>query len=238
MPVKVTRSAGAAKKRPARRSAKKPASSVAVEKAGSADQLGPKGQATRKLLNQTILELVNEKGYPNLRLKDICDRTGLTIGAFYFHYENKDRALEGVAVEAARDLFLDISSDIESKPLLEEFHLTIRDYQRGYSDPSRVGGTRMMRSMIPANAQVTEVYFAERAKVIDKLVEASSAERRKAGKRNGPERAVIEYLFCGLADFLELVYLRDDPALKKSAGATKTLAKRLASLWYDAVMNA
>jgi len=206
--------------------------------AGNDGDLGPKGQATRRLLNRTILELVNEKGYTNLRLKDVCERTGLTIGAFYFHYENKNKALEGVAAEAARGLFNRIRSDIEAKPLLDEFRLTIDDYQRGYSEPSLIGGTRMMRSMIPANAYVTEIYFQERKKVINKLVEAASAERKTQGRRNGPERAVIEYLFCGLADFLEMVYLRDDPALRKSAGSKATLAKRMAAIWYDAVMNA
>jgi len=199
---------------------------------------GRKGQATREVLDKAIMELVNERGFSNFRLQDLCDRTGLTIGAFYFHYKNKDRALESVAAQSAGELFATISSDIEEQPLEEEFRLTIRDYQRGYSDPRLREQTRMMRSMIPANPVVTETYFAARGKIIKKLVENAAAERRSKGLRSGPERAVIEYLFSGLADFMEMLYLGDDRELKKSAGSDRKIAERLARLWYRAVMEA
>ena len=80
-------------------------------------KLGKKGQATRDMLDKAILELVNERGFTNFRLQDLCDKTGLTIGAFYFHYKNKDQALESVAAGAAESLFSTIESDIEAKPL-------------------------------------------------------------------------------------------------------------------------
>lgn len=199
---------------------------------------GRKGQATREVLDKAILQLVNERGFMNFRLQDLCDSTGLTIGAFYFHYKNKDHALESVAAQAAGELFATIASDIEAQPLEEEFRLTIRDYQRGYSDPRLREQTRMMRSMIPANAMVTETYFAARGKIIKKLVENAAAERKSNGLRSGPERAVVEYLFSGLADFMEMLYLGNDRELKRSAGNDRKIAQRLARLWYRAVMEA
>lgn len=199
---------------------------------------GRKGLATKEVLDTAIMELVNELGFSNFRLQALCDRTGLTIGAFYFHYKNKDHALESVAAQSAGELFATISSDIEEQPLEEEFRLTIRDYQRGYSDPRLREQTRMMRTMIPANPVVTETYFAARGKIIKKLVDNATAERRSKGLKPGPERAVIEYLFSGLADYMEMLYLGDDVELKKSAGSERKVAERLARLWYRAVMEA
>jgi len=201
-------------------------------------ELGKKGQSTRKMLNQVILDLVNERGYTNFRLKDLCERSGLTIGAFYFHYESKEHALREVAADTARELFANITSDIDAKPLEEGFRLTIRDFQRCYSDPQLQGAAKMMRAMIPADSYVTEVYFTEREKVIDNLVDASGQERQSLGKRRGPERAVVEYLFCGLADFMEMVHLAGNEELKRSAGSPNTIARRLGALWYQAVVNA
>ncbi len=226
-PAKTTR----AKQLAARNNSRSKASSRAGD-------LGKKGQSTRNMLNQVILDLVNERGYTNFRLKDLCERSGLTIGAFYFHYENKEDALREVAAETARELFASISSDIDSKPLEEGFKLTIRDFQRCYSDPQLQGAAKMMRAMIPADAYVTQVYFEERKKVIDNLVDVSGQERSKLGKRRGPERAIIEYLFCGLADFMEMVHLDGNDALQRSAGSPDTIAKRLGALWYEAVVNA
>ncbi len=202
------------------------------------EKLGRKGKATREMLDRAILELVNERGFTNFRLQDLCDRTGLTIGAFYFHYKNKDQALESVAAGAAAKLFSVIESDIEAKPLREEFRLAIRDYQRSYSDPQLREQARMMRSMIPANQTVTRAYFKSRSSTIGKLVDKAVEERRAEGLKSGPERAVIEYLFSGLADFFELLYLGEDADLKRSAGSDKKVVERLTEIWYQAVMSA
>ncbi len=199
---------------------------------------GSKGRATREAIKQAMLELVNEQGFTHFRLRDLCERTGLTIGAFYFHFDNKEQALEEVAASAAEELFAQISTDIEEQPLKEEFRLAIEDYQRGYSEPGLREQTRMMRSLIPANPVVTETYFKARTAIISKLVETAARERRAEGLKAGPERAIIEYLFSGLADYMELLYFGDDKALKRSAGGDKKVVDTLARLWYDAVMNA
>ncbi|MEM6583742.1 MAG: TetR/AcrR family transcriptional regulator [Pseudomonadota bacterium] len=201
-------------------------------------KLGKKGQATRDMLDKAILELVNERGFTNFRLQDLCERTGLTIGAFYFHYENKDRALEAVAAKAAGDVFATIGADIADQPLEDVFRHVIMDYQRAYSHPELQEMTRMLRAMIPANSIVTETYFSARSNIIQELTQAATKDRKRAGLKPGPERAIIEYLFSGLADFFELLYLGEDKELKRSAGSEKKIAQRLAGIWYRAIMDA
>jgi AcrR family transcriptional regulator len=205
---------------------------------GRKSAAGTKGHATREVIKQAMLELVNEQGFTNFRLRDLCERTGLTIGAFYFHFESKEQALEEVAASAAEALFAQISTNIDAQPLKDEFRYTIEDYQRGYSDPGLREQTRMMRSLIPANPVVTETYFRARTAIITKLVTTAAKERKAAGLKTGPERAIIEYLFSGLADYMEMLYFGDDKALKRSAGSDSKVVDTLARLWYDAVMGA
>lgn len=59
---------------------------------------------TRKLLIQTTLQLVLEKGYDAISIQDITDRADLGRGTFYIHFKDK----EEVVWTAVRDLFQEL----------------------------------------------------------------------------------------------------------------------------------
>lgn len=48
---------------------------------------------TRKLLRESILALVLEKGYDDISIQDITDRANLGRATFYLHYREKDDLL-------------------------------------------------------------------------------------------------------------------------------------------------
>ncbi|MCJ7529956.1 MAG: TetR/AcrR family transcriptional regulator, partial [Anaerolineales bacterium] len=45
---------------------------------------------TRKLLIQTTLQLVLEKGYDAISIQDITERADLGRGTFYLHFKDKE----------------------------------------------------------------------------------------------------------------------------------------------------
>ena len=56
-------------------------------------------QQTIEKIKQTALEEFYENGYAKASLRTICRRAGVTTGAMYFHFENKEallRALESL----------------------------------------------------------------------------------------------------------------------------------------------
>lgn len=62
---------------------------------------------TRKLLIQTTLQLVLEKGYEAISVQDITDRADLGRGTFYIHFKDK----EEVVWMAFQDLFLELEQE-------------------------------------------------------------------------------------------------------------------------------
>lgn len=47
-------------------------------------------QRTRELLQKTLIELIKERGYEAITIKEIVDRANIGRTAFYLHYANKD----------------------------------------------------------------------------------------------------------------------------------------------------
>lgn len=47
-------------------------------------------QRTRKLLQKTLIELIGERGYDAITIKDIVDRANVGRTTFYLHYNGKD----------------------------------------------------------------------------------------------------------------------------------------------------
>jgi AcrR family transcriptional regulator len=62
---------------------------------------------TRKLLIQTTLQLVLEKGYDSISIQDITDRADLGRGTFYIHFKDK----EEVVWTAFRELFQELEQE-------------------------------------------------------------------------------------------------------------------------------
>ena len=62
---------------------------------------------TRKLLIETTLQLVLEKGYERISVQDITDRADLGRGTFYIHFKDK----EEVVWTAFRDLFQELEQE-------------------------------------------------------------------------------------------------------------------------------
>jgi AcrR family transcriptional regulator len=56
-------------------------------------RLDPRVIRTRKLLRQSLIELVPEKGFSQLTIQDITDHATLNRATFYLHYRDKDELL-------------------------------------------------------------------------------------------------------------------------------------------------
>ena len=49
-----------------------------------------KAEGTRRNILEKAFELIYERGYQNTSIDDILATTGVTKGAFYYHFQNKD----------------------------------------------------------------------------------------------------------------------------------------------------
>lgn len=53
--------------------------------------MGAKGEQTKQLICTEAFKLFTEKGYKDVTMKDICDKTGLSRGGLYRHYESTEQ---------------------------------------------------------------------------------------------------------------------------------------------------
>lgn len=55
---------------------------------------------TKKKIFATAIQLINEHGYDNVSVEQICKEVGISIGGFYHHFKNKD----GIIVESFKQI--------------------------------------------------------------------------------------------------------------------------------------
>ena len=63
---------------------------------------------TRRLLKQALIELINERSYEAISIRDITDRADIGYATFFRHYDGKD--------EVMLELFTEIIEELESLP--------------------------------------------------------------------------------------------------------------------------
>ena len=53
--------------------------------------MGTKGDKTKKNICEEAYILFSKRGYKDVTMKDICDKTGLSRGGLYRHYESTEQ---------------------------------------------------------------------------------------------------------------------------------------------------
>jgi AcrR family transcriptional regulator len=71
---------------------------------GSIAKLTPAGTRTVELLLKTAHDVVVQRGYHGTRVDDITSAAGVSHGAFYRYFENKDHVIRLLAIKALRSL--------------------------------------------------------------------------------------------------------------------------------------
>jgi AcrR family transcriptional regulator len=79
---------------------------------------------TRKLLIQTTLQLVLEKGYDAISIQDITDRADLGRGTFYIHFKDKEEVVWTAFQELFQELEREAHGQLDrSMPQVEYYGL-------------------------------------------------------------------------------------------------------------------
>jgi AcrR family transcriptional regulator len=109
----------------------------------------PKGHATRSSILQTAAEVFAERGYTDATLAELIARSGLTKGAFYFHFASKEQLALAVLEEKQRQWLEFVRERALGKPraidqLLALGPALIRLHRQ---DPSAYSAQRLSRDL-------------------------------------------------------------------------------------------
>ncbi len=128
-----------------------------------------KAELTKEHILKTVAPIFNQNGYAATSLSDLTEATGLTKGAIYGHFENK----EELAIQAfnfnVRSLLMRIGNHLQSSDSPIEKLFLISDFYRNYYDYSQqLGGCPVINVGVDANNQNSALMERVR-QVVDKI---------------------------------------------------------------------
>lgn len=85
---------------------------------------------TRRKLLYTAYQLIREEGYPALTIRKLCERSGVSTGAFYHHYSSKEDLITQGFMTFDEKLEADLKHPISNNPLdmIKYIILSLTDY--------------------------------------------------------------------------------------------------------------
>jgi AcrR family transcriptional regulator len=123
-------------------------------------------ELTKKIIISHAISLFNTKGYRATSISDITKSTGITKGAIYGNFENKDAVAEAAFEYGVEKVFGEIRKHIKSAHTAPEKLKAIAVYYTNYIlDPPISGGCPLINTAIEADDNYPQL----RARVIRTL---------------------------------------------------------------------
>ncbi|MCI4675888.1 TetR/AcrR family transcriptional regulator [Candidatus Mycolicibacterium alkanivorans] len=115
----------------------------------SSTPVTPKGAATRAFLLQAAAEVFAERGYTETTMAELITRSGLTKGAFYFHFSSKEQLALAVIEEKQHQWIDSVQAAISAEPrAIDQLRLVARALVRIHrDDPSAFSVSRLTRDL-------------------------------------------------------------------------------------------
>lgn len=194
---------------------------------------GSKGEKTKAAIKQAVLRVLARHGYQAMRISDICDEAGVSLGNFYIYFEDKVDVTREVMTEFIERQF----GDFYAVPKQASAYAAIYAANQRYIDILEKNG--------PLNRALGETLYAipEVRKLWDRTTAEFAAVIARAIARRCPgsaphegARLLAAYALQGMLDTVLLSYYawknRDIRATTHSA---EELCGYLSVLWYRGV---
>src|SRR3954447_21062718 len=106
----------------------------------------PRGHRTRQLIIERTSSVFEQKGFAGATLNQLVAATGLTRGAFYFHFDSKDALAEAI-VQTQQERWLPVLYELERNepdPLRRLIRLSFRSGVLFQTDLVMRAGSRLI----------------------------------------------------------------------------------------------
>jgi len=178
-----------------------------------ADGRESKGARTRQNIKDAILELIGERQTPEITLEELCARTGLTVGAFYFHFPSKEAAIREIVIDRLRSYFLAIIEMPPQSSLFAEIYAVISHKLAVLRE--NPAAFRLPYQIIPTDWDVYAAWLQARSSLIERLASTIARARGRAQRADSQDHLAAQFLMAGLEGFLENAFFGQDEMMKK-----------------------
>jgi AcrR family transcriptional regulator len=192
-----------------------------------------KGARTRALIKETIIGLIDERGASyQVKLEDVCERTGLTVGAFYFHFPSKEAALEEIVIDFVSGFYGSMANAPKQTTLYGELYTIIAIFVE--ATVMQRTSFRLPYMVLPTSIRAYQHWLKERDAVIQRMADviAHHAKRRTA---SGQDHLAAQFLVAGIEGFMENAFYGSDSLMSKIDLRSDVLIRNLCLLWHRSV---
>jgi AcrR family transcriptional regulator len=195
-----------------------------------------KGQRTREALKAIVVSLVNERPLGEIKVTDLCERSGLAVGAFYFHFRGKDDALERTAIEILEAFFAGVLTTPASDDLYSEIYGLISEFHRNYVEQRQA--IKAVFVILGAHRPVRLAWLAARLQLVERLEAAFARVQPAAPAAFKSDYVLAQYLLSALERFYEEVFFAPSYSrLHDEAANFDVFVRQQARLWHRAVVG-
>lgn len=149
-------------------------------------------QNTRNKIYFATVELMEEKGFGNITVEEICSRSGASVGSLYNCFKSKNDILNEI-YRVADDYF----NDIVANGLKEgSFYERIVWFFKYYADYNAERGLDFMKQLYNSQNKI----FVTKGRHMQSVLQTIIEEGQKNGEVLGDmgAREIVEYLFIAV----------------------------------------
>lgn len=150
-------------------------------------------QKTQDRVYNTAVELMEQKGFQNITVEEICKKAGVSVGTFYNCFKSKNDIID-VVFKVADDFFREV---VEEKLKKEKnIHDKIVEYFRCYAEYNNDRGIEFIKQLynVQNNLFVTKGRYMQA--VLDAIIDEGQKSGQISGDMSPPE--IVEYLFIAV----------------------------------------
>jgi len=181
-----------------------------------------KSEKTTKFIIETVAPIFNQKGYAATSMSDITNATGLTKGAIYGNFKNKEEIAIAAFNKNVNNLLVRIAAHQEqSKSPLQKLYLITDFYRNYYYYSKELGGCPILNIGVDANNQDTSLL--EQVRYVINKTQNNIAKIVEWGKDTSEIKQEVnaqhfaKQLYSHIQGAIFMTYTMDDDNYLKSA---------------------
>lgn len=162
-----------------------------------------KSEETRHAIIESAVQIISEKGYSKTALEDIVKNIGMTRGAFYWHFKNKQDLLKSIEQHYKEQYITDYGSFPVFRSAYETIRSLIVHQIDGIFDDDRIAYAFIIRYRIEALTELTDLM--DEQVVIDNLGVEQITSQIERGIEQGEFRPDVDPAQAALTIFTLIV---------------------------------
>lgn len=194
-----------------------------------------RGERTRKQIKLAIARLASRKDVSEINLAEICKAADVTTGALYFHFKNKDEAVEEMIIDEVREVNAERMAALTGESFADHIKAILALSSRFHRSKKRLA--RAIGVVINSRPKAYEAWLAARRPVISRLEEAIVRERKLRGLSPEPAAYLAHFILNSLEDLALDLYQFGNPTLTPFAKTSEDWNARQVALWDWAILT-